>query len=78
MCKSCPEHSNKLSWAKINSFPIKRKDMTVEEMRDLCVSFFRYTKECIWKPNADFHYIRTARGIEDDIFEKNICSCLSL
>ena len=39
-----PEIKEKLTWEKINSFPVKTSDMTVEEMRELCVDFFQFSK----------------------------------
>ena len=41
----------KLTEEKVFSFPIKTSDMTVEEMRQLCVDFFRYSKGALWIPN---------------------------
>lgn len=41
----------KLTRADVEAFPIKTSDMTVEEMRQLCVDFFRYSKGALWIPN---------------------------
>ena len=41
----------KLTSEKVFSFPIKTSDMTVDEMRKLCVDFFRYSKGALWIPN---------------------------
>ena len=62
-----PIIKDKLSWEKLRSFPIKRPDMTVAEMRELCVSFFRYAKTALWTPDSDFFYIRNAKGKEDEM-----------
>ena len=71
-----PEINDKLTWEKINSFPIKTSDMTVEEMRELCVDFFRFTKNALWTPNADLTYIRNAGGTVDQILKGNVYGSL--
>ena len=42
--------TDKLTQAQIDAFPIKRSDMTVAEMRQLCVDFFRFSKGALWMP----------------------------
>jgi len=49
---------NALSWENICSFPIKRSDMTVQEMRELCVNFFRYCKTAVWICDQDVTFRR--------------------
>ena len=71
-----PEIKDKLTWEKINSFPIKTSDMTVEEMRELCVDFFRFTKSALWTPNADKKYVRNNKGTVDEILKGNIYGSL--
>lgn len=61
-----PQIKEKLSWDGINAFPIKRSDMTVMEMRKLCVDFFRYTKTALWIPNANFKYMRSTVSEKTD------------
>lgn len=51
-----PEVNKPLSWDEINKFPIKSKDMSLEDARKLCVDFFRYTKTAVWVPNDSFTY----------------------
>jgi hypothetical protein len=51
-----PEVNKPLSWEEINKFPIKSKDMSLEDARKLCVDFFRYTKTAVWVPNDSFTY----------------------
>ena len=67
-----PVIKDKLSWEKIHSFPIKHKDMTVAEMRELVVSFFRYAKTALWTPDSDFYYIRNAKGKEDEMLKGTV------
>ena len=57
--------NQKLTWDAINGFPIKTKDMTVEEMRQLCVDFMYFTKTYLWTPDQTVNYIRNASGSED-------------
>jgi len=62
-----PEIKDKLTWEKIKAFPVKRSDMTVDEMRQLCVDFFRFTKSALWTPDASFKYIRNNQGTVDEV-----------
>lgn len=62
-----PEIAAPVSYAQIANFPIKRADMTEEEMRQLCVDFFEYSKTALWTPDREFHYIKTGEGATDDI-----------
>ena len=71
-----PEINDKLTWEKINSFPIKTSDMTVEEMRELCVDFFRFTKTALYTPNADFKYIRNNKGTQDEMLKGTVYGSL--
>ena len=48
------ELAQPLSWEAINAFPIKSKDMSIEDARKLCVDFFRFTKTAVWIPNEDY------------------------
>ena len=71
-----PEINDKLTWEKINSFPIKTSDMTVEEMRELCVDFFRFTKNALWTPDADHQYVRNGKGTVDEILKGTVYGSL--
>ncbi len=63
-----PEIKDKLSWEKINSFPIAPgSDMTTDQLRQLCADFFRYSKSALWTPDASWNYIRNAAGSKDEI-----------
>ena len=59
--------NDKLSWEAICSFPIKNADMTVDELRALCVDFFRYTKTALWIPDGSISYSSTAGGKTDSM-----------
>ena len=71
-----PEMKEQLTWEKINSFPIKSSDMTVEEMRKLCVDFFRFTKSALWTPKEDYKYIRNSSGDIDEFFRGTVYGSL--
>ena len=57
--------NQKLTWDAIEAFPIKTKDMTVAEMRQLCVDFMQFTKTYLWTPDQTINYIRNASGSDD-------------
>ena len=49
-----------LTWEGINSFPVVNKDMTIEEARQLCVDFFRYSKTALWIADDDYQIYNSA------------------
>lgn len=67
-----PVIQNKLTWEKIRSFPVKRSDMTVAEMRKVCLDFFRFSKTALWTPSEDVHFIRNYKGVEDEMLQGSI------
>ena len=62
-----PQIKEKLTWDAINAFPIKSGDMTEEEMRDLCVDFFLFSKTALWIPDENWNYIITGSGHQDEM-----------
>lgn len=64
--------NEKLSWDDINSFPVKTADMTVAEMRDLCVAFFEYSKTFLWTPDESVSYIRNSSGRQDAMIQGTV------
>ena len=62
----------KLSWDAINSYPVKTKDMTVDEMRQLCVDFMYFTKTYLWTPDQTVDYIRNGSGSADTMTQGTI------
>lgn len=48
--------NNMLSWEKLNSFPIKHADMTEDEMRQLVVDFYNFSKTFVWVASEDYSY----------------------
>lgn len=45
---------NQVSWEGINSVPIKKANMAVEDARQICVNFFRYAKTATWIPSDNY------------------------
>lgn len=64
--------NKKLSWDDINSYPFKTADMTVAEMRDLCVAFFEYGKTFLWTPDESVDYIRNSSGKEESMSQGTV------
>ena len=64
--------NEKLSWDTVNSYPLKTGDMTVEEMRQLCVDFMEYTKTYLWTPSESVAFIKNARGTKDSMSQGTV------
>lgn len=45
---------NQVSWEGINSVPIKKADMPVDEARKICADFFKYAKTATWIPSENY------------------------
>lgn len=63
---------NILSWDDINSYPIKTQDMTVDEMRQLCVDFFEYSKTFLWTPDESIEYVRNKNDSNDTMSQGTV------
>ena len=64
--------NKKLSWDAINSYPIKTADMTVDEMRQLCVDFFEYGKSFLWTPDESVDFVRNSNGSFDSMYQGTV------
>ena len=62
-----PVVADKISWDTINSYPIANSSMSTDELRKLCVDFFRFDKTFAWTPSEDYHFIKNAKGAKDSI-----------
>lgn len=62
-----PQINEKLTWDAINAIPVKRSDMTEEELRQLCIDFFLFAKTALWIPNSDWNYQKTESGSTDEM-----------
>ena len=60
-----PEIKNKLTWQRIHAMPKKHAGMTIQEMREICVAFMRFSKTALWTPNSEITFIKNAGGTED-------------
>ena len=58
-----------LTWDQINAFPIKNKNMSTRELRQLCADFFRFAKQAPWVCDHDVDYIRNSAGTQDKMRE---------
>lgn len=53
-----------LTWKDINAIPIATADMTAEELRKICVDYFRLQTSFQWTPNKIFEYtIRSSDSV---------------
>lgn len=64
-------HEN-LSWEQIDSFPLKRSDMTEQEMRDAIVDFMYFTKTYLWTPSVSVYYDRNTKGSDDKMLQGTV------
>lgn len=67
-----PTINDKLTWEKINSFPIKTTDMTIEEARQLCVDFMRFSKTALYIPSDNMTYQLNPTGTQDQMVKGQI------
>lgn len=62
-----PEIRDKLTWEKIQAFPLKSNRMTEDELRQLCADFFIFSKTALWTPNQTVSYQKTKDGDTDEM-----------
>jgi len=62
-----PHIRENLSWEQINSFPLKRSDMTEQEMRDAVVDFMYFTKTYLWTPSRTVKFEKNTKGTDDSM-----------
>ena len=67
-----PTINDKLTWEKINAFPIKTTDMTIQEARALCVDFMRFSKTALYIPNDNMSYQLNTTGTMDKMIKGQI------
>ncbi len=60
--KTYPKVHDVLTRAKIDEFPIASDDMTLEQKRQLCIDFFRFTKKFAWTPSENYTYVIESSG----------------
>ena len=64
-----PEVKEPVTWEQIEAFPIKSADMTTQEMRELCVDFFRFSKLIPYTPNASSEYEKNPNGSIENMYQ---------
>ena len=47
-----------VSWEDINAIPIKKTGMSIDELKSICVDFFRYSKTAVWIPDAKYEVVK--------------------
>lgn len=67
-----PAFEGQLTWDAINAIPLKREDMTVQEMRELCVQFMRFSKTAMWIPNDLLQFEKNTGGATDEMMKGTI------
>ena len=67
-----PIIQNRLTREAIHAFPVKSKDMTTAEMRQLCADFFRFSKQALWVCDHDVDYYCNAALIQDRMEEGQV------
>ena len=73
--KSEGEHTeltDMVSWEDINAFPIKSADMSIQELRQLCVDFFRYCKTAQWIPADSWDFTHHDDGRNPDTLHAGV------
>ena len=60
--KTYPAVNDRLTRAKIDEFPIANDSMTLEEKRQLCIDFFRFTKQFAWTASENYSYVIESSG----------------
>jgi len=67
-----PTINQKLTWEAINAQPVKREDMTVQEMREACVSFMNFSKTAMYIPNDYLGFEKNNNGATDEMVKGQI------
>lgn len=57
-----PVVNDLLTRKKIDEFPIANDSMTLEEKRQLCIDFFRFTKQFAWTASDNYSYVIESSG----------------
>jgi hypothetical protein len=54
--------ADRLSWEKINAYPIANSAMSIQELRQLCVDFFKFSKSWAWVSSVNHKYPSQPNG----------------
>ncbi len=64
---------DRLSWDKINAFPIANSSMSIQELRQLCVDFFKFSKSFAWVSKDNHKYPSQPNGpLNRDLFRGSV------
>ena len=66
------ELSEKICWEDINKFPVKNGNMSIDELRQLCVDFFRYCKTALWIPDSKWDFQHFSNNSMPDRLEEGV------
>lgn len=61
-----------LTWENINKFPVKSKDMSIDDARQLCVDFFRFCKTALWIPADNWDFTHHDDGTGEDTLQAGV------
>lgn len=67
-----PTINQKLTWEAINAQPVKRDGMTIQEMREACVSFMNFSKTVMYIPNDYLGFEKNNNGATDEMVKGQI------
>ena len=62
-----PYVCDKLSRKKIREFPVASYAMSPQELRQLCLDFFLFSKTFAWTPSEQLSYVRNQKGTVDTL-----------
>ena len=67
-----PTINQKLTWDAINAQPVKSDSMTIQEMREACVSFMNFSKTAMYIPNDYLGFEKNNNGATDEMIKGQI------
>lgn len=57
----------KLSRQALAAIPIKNQNMSIRQLRQLCVDFFRFNKTFGWTPDTERKFIKSSKTMQEDV-----------
>lgn len=62
-----PQINTKLTRDALNALPVKSDNMTIQQMRETCVQFMRFSKTALWTPNNNMQFLKNTSDATDEI-----------
>ena len=62
-----PQINTKLTRDALNALPVKSDNMTIQQMRETCVQFMRFSKTALWTPNNNMQFVKNPSNAIDEI-----------